>query len=57
MLDITCDLDPLAQEQPPDPTVPTFHSDDGDRPSGVLNHVVLARTKGLYNQTCISQHY
>lgn len=46
MLGETCDPDLSARERPPDPERPTSTSGDEDLPASVLNHVVLARTKG-----------
>jgi hypothetical protein len=50
MLGETCDPAPPPQRQPPDPTNPINMDGCEDPPSGVLNHVMLARTKGKSNQ-------
>jgi hypothetical protein len=50
MLGETCDPAPPPQQQPPDPTNPTNMDGGEDLPPGVLNHVMLARTKGKCNR-------
>lgn len=57
MLGATCDPDPPAQQQPRDPATTASEPDNEGCPPGVLNHVVLARTKGESNETYIQQSY
>ena len=49
VLSETQDPVPLTGQQPPSPTNPPNIESNEDPPPGLLNHVVLARTKGKYN--------
>ena len=51
MLAESCDSTPPTRERSPDPAIPTRTDDSEDPPAGVLNHVVLAHTKGNCHST------